>query len=522
MEYGDYTSVPKIIYRESLCNEKGFIYYLIFNKKGFKVKRVGQPIRTMASVAVIAMITCQGTQAGGFSLYTESSAAAIGNFAAGSAAEAADASIGWYNPAGLVLLKKQQFLVGGVGIFPSTKLTGTSTYSTVNPFGTPPMLTYQQVFNGLQGAESALVPSLHYALPLGERAAFGLSIVSPFGLSTNYDSSSPIRYAATLSKLETITVSPEMGGLLTDHFSVGGGLDLQYAKVKFNRVIGSPAFMQFFSIFDSAVTAQTLDSQSYNTGNSFGVGFHAGAMFMFDENHSRIGLNYQSSITHQFNGQSKLTGRLADPTLNIFDPSVANPGASFISDGLYSNNIELPEIVTLSAYKDINAKLALLGSVVYSGWSSFQAITLNNVAVGAPLSSGAGTVLGTTNSTTTEDYRDTWRFALGANYHVTPQWMMRVGGGYDQTPTVAAHRDVRLPDSDRWALSVGTHYQMRPSVGFDLGYTYLFAASDAQVNNTQAIGATSTYNVTATSKNHAQLVGLQAVWTIDQDKVATK
>ena len=202
------------------------------------MKRVVQPIRTMASAAVLAMIASQSVQAGGFSLYTESSAAAIGNFAAGSAAEAADASIGWYNPAGLVLLKKQQVLVGGVGVLPSTKLTGTSTYSTVNPLGTPPILTYQQAFNGLQGAENALVPSLHYALPLGERAAFGLSIVSPFGLSTNYSSTSPVRYAATLSKLETITVSPELGGMLTDHLSIGAGLDLQYAHVKCNSMIG--------------------------------------------------------------------------------------------------------------------------------------------------------------------------------------------------------------------------------------------------------------------------------------------
>ena len=488
------------------------------------MKRVVQPIRTMASAAVLAMIASQSVQAGGFSLYTESSAAAIGNFAAGSAAEAADASIGWYNPAGLVLLKKQQVLVGGVGVLPSTKLTGTSTYSTVNPLGTPPILTYQQAFNGLQGAENALVPSLHYALPLGERAAFGLSIVSPFGLSTNYSSTSPVRYAATLSKLETITVSPELGGMLTDHLSIGAGLDLQYAQVKFNSMIGAPAYLQFYSLaVDPSITPQTLDSQSYNRGNSFGVGFHVGAMFMFDENHSRIGLNYQSSVTHQFHGQSELEGGLADPTLNIFAPELANAGARFISDGLYSNNITLPEIVTLSAYKDINAKLALLGSVVYSGWSSFQSISLNNVAVGMPSSAGDGSfVLATTGSSTTEDYRDAWRFALGANYHVTQQWMMRIGGGYDQTPTVAAHRDVRLPDSDRWALSIGTHYQMRPNVGFDLGYTYLFAANDAQVNNTQAIGATSTYNVNAISKNHAQLVGLQAVWTIDKEMVTTK
>ena len=483
------------------------------------MKKTQKPMRTMVNAAVISMMVSQVIHAGGFSLYTEGSAAAIGNYAAGIAAEGADASIGWYNPAGLVLIKEQQALLGGVGVFPSTKLTGTSTYNTKVP-GFPP-LSYDQPFSGLQGGENALVPSLHYALPLGPRAVFGFSIVAPFGLSTRYSEESPVRYAATLSKFETINVSPELGGMLTDHLSIGAGLDLQYATVKFNQMIGSPALMQGLALADVFVPPTAVDSESYNTGYSFGVGFHAGVMLMFDNNHTRMGLNYQSSIGHQFNGSSQLTGRLADPTLNILDPEPANPHSRFTSNSLYSNDIQLPDILTLSGYQDINKKWALLGSVVYSGWSSFKTITLNNVAVGVPTSNDT-TLQTTANSTSTENYRDAWRFALGANYHVNENWMMRVGGGYDQTPTVASARDVRLPDCDRWALSIGAHYQVLPSLGFDAGYTYLFASNDAIVNKTTAIGLTSTYNVNAISKNNAQLVGLQVVWTIDQEKVATK
>ncbi len=476
-----------------------------------------KPVKKMVSLAVIAMMTHQASHAGGFSLYTESSAAAIGNYAAGIAAEGADASIGWYNPAGLVLIKDQQILLGGVGVFPSSKLTGTSTFSTS---GFPPAAiqaaTYKQLFNDLQGANSALVPSLHYALPLGERAVFGLSILSPFGLSTDYPSDSPVRYAATLSKLETLNVSPEIGGKLTDHFSVGLGLDLQYAKVNFNSMIGAPTALQYYNLVNPDVSLYALDSSSNNSGDSFGVGFHAGAMFMFDENHTRIGVNYQSAVSHQFNGTTQLTGKLADPTTAIGDPALGDPNARITSDALYSNNIDLPRIVTLSGYRDINARLALLGSVVYTGWSSFKTITLNNVVVGVP--TDADTTIVSMNPTTDEDYRNAWRFAVGANYHVTEQWMMRVGGGYDQTPTVNAHRDVRLPDSERWALSIGAHYQVMPSIGVDAGYTYLFGTNDAPINSTIPFGDTSTYNVNATSKSSAQLVGLQVVWKIDQVK----
>lgn len=478
------------------------------------MKNTKKPIKTMVSLAVATMITSHAVSAGGFSLYTESGAAAIGNYAAGIAAEGADASIGWYNPAGLVLIKKEQVVLGGVGVLPSTQLSGVSNFISQNPAGgffDP----YIQSFSGLQGGENAVVPSLHYALPLGDRATFGLSLVSPFGLSTNYDKNSAIRYAATESKFETFNVSPELGGKLTDNWSIGAGIDLQYARVHFNSVIGAPAYLQYFQGLGYDTSPQAIDSTSVNIGDSFGVGFHAGTLFMFNNNHTRVGFNYQSGISHQFQGSSTLTGRLANPALDILsidEISQVNPNATYTSNGLYSNDIDLPAIMTLSAYQDVNKKLALLGSIVYSAWGSFQNITLHNIAVGMPTENG-NTDLTQINSTINENYHDAWRVALGANYHVTDKWMMRVGGGYDQTPTNDAQRDVRLPDSNRWALSVGSHYQATTSLGFDLGYTYLFAANDAKVDYTLDL-ITSTDTITATSKNSAQLIGLQAVWSI--------
>lgn len=451
-------------------------------------------------VAVIAtFLNSQIVHAGGFSLYTEGSAAAVGNYAAGIAAEAADASTGWYNPAGLVLIKKQEAILSGVGVFPSAKLSGISSYVTDD------LPAYQQTFHDLQGGKNAIVPSLHYVKPLGARAAFGVSVVSPFGLSTDWGTTSPVRYAATLTKLLTMTVSPELSGQATEHFSVGAGLDLQWARVDFNSVLGSPAGLQYLQSLGVPVTPTTLDSTTTNQGHSFGIGFHAGILGAFNENHTRVGLNYQSKIAHTFNGSSTLVGRLADPEL-------MNPEMVFRSDTLMSNSVQLPDVLTLSGYQDVNPKLALLGSVVFTGWNSFKEINLNNVAAFSS-DTGMPTLV---DSAAIENYRDTWRFAVGANYRVTDQWMMRVGGGYDQTPTVASDRDVRLPDADRIALSIGSHYQLRPTLGLDIGYTYLFATSNANVNKTQALGTMSTYNVTAQGKVHAQLAALQVVWAMDQ------
>lgn len=471
-----------------------------------------KPIRTLVSAAVFSAMATSAAYAGGFSLYTESSPLMTGNFGAGAAAEGADASIGWYNPAGLVLIRQQQVVMGGVGVFPVAKLDGNTLFFT-NFHGVP--IPYPQTFSGLSGAKSALVPAFHYALPLGENATFGLSIVSPFGLSTDWDPTSPVRYQATFTELLTSNISPEIGGKLSEHFSVGAGLDLQYSQVKFNRIVGIPTIL--IAQLNPDVTA--ADSLSYNKGDSFGVGFHAGLMTMFNENHSRIGLNYQSVMRHTFNGYSKLIGPLAVSNGNLGD---IGGSATSRSDSLSSAPVTLPDVVTLSGYHDLNNTIALLGSVVYTGWGSIKTLQLNNVV--APSVSDIGVISQVlVNSASPQNYRDTWRASIGANYRLNPKVLLRVGGGFDQSPTNDIDRDVRLPDANRWALSLGAHYQAKPNIGIDVGYTHLFPADKPTINRTDPLGTTSTFNVTASGTAGADLVGAQLVWLMDKmPEAATK
>ena len=305
-------------------------------------------IRTRISFAIMGMLANYGVSAGSFSLYTESNGYSIGNFAAGVAAEAYDASTGWYNPAGLALIRKQQMILGGVGVFPLTSLSGTTQFNTIEP-NVP---SYVQSFQNINGAENGVVPSFYYAYPLsfGKDWTFALSVVAPFGLSTNWAPTSPVRYAATLSDLFSVDISPEIGGKLTENFAVGAGIDLQYASVKFNSILGSPALLQALgespTLWDSSVT---------NNGNSFAVGFHTGVLLMMRDNHTRLGVNYQSKITHHFTGNSQLMGPLAS---SDFLGGVLSNDAVFSSDTLRSNPINFPDIITLSGYHDLNKKWA--------------------------------------------------------------------------------------------------------------------------------------------------------------------
>lgn len=445
--------------------------------------------------------------ASAFSLYTESNGAAVGNFAAGIAADPQDASIGWYNPAGLAFLHHDQVVAGGVAVQPFVQLSGNTLYTIPNPLDSASPFLYAESFPKIQGARSAGVPSLHLAHPLGPHTTLGFSAVVPFGLSTDWAPSSAIRYEATYSKLTTLDFSPELGSQLTDSFNAGFGFDFEYATVTFNQVIGAPSLLSTLDIAPNA-----LDSASINQGTSFDLGFHAGLLWHINQDHTRLGLNYQSPINQTFRGTSQLKGPLADPTLNVFDLSTSNPNAFFQTNTLFSNNIALPGIATFSAFQDVAPRLSLLGSLVYTAWHTFENIKLYNVA--AVISNHDGSIQQVpTNVSISQNYQDTWRVAVGANYHIYERLLLRIGGGYEQTPSMPVERDARLPDADRSAASIGAHYQFGQAIGLDVGYTHLFIHPTVLHHTDHLLEHL--FHIDAEANAHANLVGAQLVWTID-------
>lgn len=435
--------------------------------------------------------------AGAFSLYTEGSASAVGNFAAGIAAEGRDASVGWYNPAALVLLRHSEILGGLVGVNPEAHLSGTAFFIQRDPQGDwlPP---YSQSFSNLSGAREAIVPNLHVALPVGDRVTYGFSVVAPMGMSSSWPEDSALRYAGTLSSLRMVDLSPEMGGYITNNLSLGWGLDVELADVDFNSILGAPAALQFFNQNPTA-----YDSQLLNYGSSWGLGFHAGFLLHSNDKRSRLGFNYQYGVTHQFSDSSTLKGPLADP-----ENLQQDVNAVFTGNLLSTNPIKFPDIMTLSYYQAVTDKVSMMGSLVYSLWSSFRTIELFNVAAyDVPNDS-----LFFTNASAQENYHNALRASFGMNYDLNDKWQFRWGGGYDQTPTNNIDRDTRLPDVDKFALAFGLQWKYQPYLVIDAGYSYLFPAGDVQINKTQILDQDNYLQVFATGKAHAQLLAIQVAY----------
>lgn len=411
--------------------------------------------------------------AGGFQLW-EQDAASVGIYHAGYAAWASDASTAWYNPAGIVRIKNQQAVFGAANILTNFRYRGTVA---VNTLGDEPE------FVVAQGGTYNLVPSLHYVAPITECIGFGFSIDAPFGLKTNYGRSTDLRYAATLTSLRVIDYSPSLGFRITSKASFGAGFDIQTMRGEFDQI-------------GTAVTPE-LDTKSRNRASDTGYGYHLGLLYEFNPC-SRVGLSYHSHVAHHLTGTSKFGPSLLTFLLNDEKPKTLRSHAT--------TNINLPAYTALSLFQQVHPKFALMGSAIFTQWSTFRELTLKHIA---------GVAEGELSKKITveipQHYRNTWNFSVGGEYYPCDCVALRGALGYDETPVRNVDRNIQLPDNNRYVIALGSHFQASKCVGLDFGWNHLFINRDRVAPPPQETGQ----QITTTNgyvKGGADIFAVQLTW----------
>jgi long-chain fatty acid transport protein len=415
----------------------------------------------------------------------EQDVASIGNYHAGYAAEANDASTAWYNPAGITRIKNQQLVVGAVGITTNFKYRGSVTV--IEP---PPAI--MQPFPGVtaQGGVFSLVPNLHYVAPITERIGFGFSVDAPFGLKTDYGRSTPIRYAATLTSIKIVDISPSLGVQVTDQASLGAGFDIQKATAELDAV-GTLLLL----------APLNTDTSSTNKATGTGYGYHLGGLYQFTPD-TRVGISYHSQVVQHLSGSSKFIGPIA--TMTNFGP---------LETSRSTVSVTLPPYTALSAFSRVNPKVAVMGSIIYTQWNTFKTLIINDVAGVISPEPGIAEPKRTIQVSIPEQYRNTWNVSIGANYYPTDTVTLRGGLGYDETPVQNANRNVQLPDNDRYVVSFGGHFQATKTVGFDLGYAHVFI-NQAHINPPPQVTGAQTVLTNGNARGGADLYGASVTWDI--------
>ncbi len=445
--------------------------------------------RICVFVVPVATLLSANANASGFALI-EQGAKSLGNAYAGASALAADASTIYFNPAGLTRLDSPEFVLAGHYIVPKNEIFGAKATHAPNI-----SITGE---NKSKAGVTAVVPNFYFSSPIAPGVYGGVGVSVPFGLTTNYAANWSGRYHAIESDVAVVSVTPTLALKPSENFSLGAGLNIEYAKATLsNRIdlglvcLGAEAASQIPT--DACAGLGMLPTQSDGsvtiTGDNWSVGFVLGAMFTLDAD-NRIGVTYHSPMNHRLSGSADF----AVPA----NAKLFTDNGRFLDTGAKAE-LNLPESLSASFFHAVNARWQMLGDVTFTKWSRFQELRVEFDNPSQP------------NSVQPALWENTWRYSLGANYIVDDRITLRTGVARDQTPVSSAElRTPRVPDSDRTWFALGVQWNMSKQATLDAGYAHLFVDKTTINNKEENTG----YLITGDVKSRVDIASLQLTWKL--------
>ena len=475
------------------------------------------------TAAVIGIAIAQHAAASGYHFGTQSVGAQ--STANAAAAEAADASTLFYNPAGLTHLDSKAEITGALNIVaPSLKYKDARA-------------TYYQGGN-VQGATSGKItkttaaPHVYGAYKLNDRVTLGMGMYIPFGSKTNYQDDSVLRYNIKKLGLTSIALEPAVAFKFNEQHSFAVGLIAQYSEAELTKyadwsaarndrvLAGTAAALQRQGIPAAATTNRAnWQGRGDVKGHDWGFGYHLG--WMFDVNDKlRVGVAYRSKISHNLKGTAKWqpAGAVVKaPALAnyIQSPTTTNTplgaGRGYLPSEDASVRINTPESLSLHAMYRANDKLNLFGDITWTRHSRFNKANLI-------FGNSKNVINGQSDRTTiSPNWRNTYKVALGGSYQYSEPLQLRAGIAFDQSPVKsAADRLNTMPDANRLWFSVGARYAYKKRHVFDTALSYVHINS-SRFNAPRAIG-TDVDSKGATSakfKASATILGMQYTYKFD-------
>lgn len=460
-------------------------------------------LSSVISIPLLVVGLATSSFASGFAII-EQSVSGLGNAFAGAAASAEDATTIFFNPAGMTLLEGQQVSAGVHVIVPSAEFTATAAPTNVAgaPIRDASGAPIASGSSASDAGQTGVVPNFYYTNKVSDKLAVGLGINAPFGLATEYDKTWAGRYHAVESAVATININPTIAYQVNEQLSLAAGVSAQYIDVTLSSMVdgglvnanlaqaGSPAANLALAADPTSLSNPANDVFVENTADDWGYGYNLGLLYQFNEG-TRAGLSYRSQIKHKVSGE--VTTSVPTTVANL-------AAAGLFAEQSINGSITLPASASLSLYHQVNERLALLGDISWTEWSTFEKLVINFEGAGIATKS---------NSPTTENWEDTWRYSLGASYQATEALLLRTGVAYDESPIEDPFRTPRIPGESRTWITVGAGYQFTDRLSADVAYAYLFVADSTVDKSTTTPEDVSRGNLAGEYENAVNIASVQ-------------
>lgn len=343
------------------------------------------------------------------------------------------ADAAYYNPANMLFMAKENVLEANLLYIGLSPVSYEGSYT--NSFGI--------TTNGYDiesKREHFIVPSLHFVSQDLSSVRFGLSIVSPAGLSKRW-TSEPAKYSAEEFTLKTVEVNPSIAFPFGDKAALAVGLRAIYS----DGVVKS----------SSPAASRDMNGDSIDFGYNIALSYKPNAEL-------RMALTYRSKVDLTIKGDAALSyltnNSTSSASVSVPVPALLNLAISYT----------LPSDTTVEFVYERNY------------WHTYRELDFN---YGLGVNPVANMVFGTPIA---KNWKDTDVFRLGVTQKLDKLTLMG-GMVIDETPVPQETLGFELPDSDSKSFSMGMRYQISDKVNIGLSALYSMR-EDRKISNSSING----------------------------------
>lgn len=406
---------------------------------------------------MLALLSARRANAQGYGLY-EQSTCMMGRAGAGVAAPCDDGSSAFFNPAGLAAAKAPVVSADVTGIAPRGTFTNGTTHqvSTLN-------------------SETFAAPAFYAAAPVSRGVVVGVGLFAPYGLTTDWPTSSEGRFVSYKGSVKSFYVQPTIAIRAGDRLMLGGGIDITHTSLELRRRLD-------LSTQPISGTPLTFGALGVPRGTDFadidlnGSGTHAGGhvgVLARPSDRFSVGVRYlfrqQIAVDNgTFTPAQVPTGLVTPvplgPTVPAGTPIDRLLAPQFAAGGPLSTqsaatSLPLPDQLVAGVAIQATDRLLLLADYQYTHWALFNQIVITPQIAPATVS--------------VEQFADTHGLRVGADYHLQSGAALRAGidahgaAAPDQTVTPL------LPEASRFEAAAGLGVPLGPRARLDLAYLYV-------------------------------------------------
>ncbi|HEX4879523.1 MAG TPA: outer membrane protein transport protein [Limnobacter sp.] len=449
---------------------------------------------------VLALLAAFGAQAdlalAGGTANDNQSTGGIATAGAGQAAEAADPSAIFFNPAALTRFKRIEVLnVATVATFVNDYTSRQDNDGPPTNAGTEG--SNGQFFSRKDGYDAALfIPGLFVAIPVNNKLVMGFSASGSHGLMARYDENFPGRGQGREVDLKVTRLNLGFGYKLSPTLSVGanGSYERYFQsiklKVNFRDAVEklSPGSSTLLDVAALAGQAPPIPDEADAKLRMFGWAFNAQAGLLWEPNdRTRIGVSYRPKT--YFEGNSgKLTINdnaetaafrdfLRGPTIGLAGPvlGVNGPQAAGDLDPLQRarQNITFPDEFRVSWFHHYSPRLDLMATYTYQDYTDtrlrYERESNGRVIEDVP-----------------QNFKVAHSYRLGVNYKMYRRLTLHAGYAWENGVVGDDLRLPILPDNDRRFFGAGATYYPNRDLTVAVAYQ-LLDIDEGQVGNNNQI-----------------------------------